>query len=105
MKAKPRPAPRHLGDRDKVKTAWDFKGSVFKDYKPDTDPIRRQCFEYDWKNCKLDGLIKNGTDKAELKTLLYKNYRGFREVYKHYSGVNPVAGLPAINTIDYTDMF
>ena len=41
MKAKPRPLPKHLGDRDKVKTAWDFKASVFRDYKPDTDPIRR----------------------------------------------------------------
>ena len=45
MMAKPRPGPKHLGGRDKLKTAWEFKSSVFRDYKPDTDPIRRQCFE------------------------------------------------------------
>jgi len=105
MMAKPRPSPKHLGGRDKLKTAWEFKTSVFRDYKADTDPIRRQCFEQDWKSCKLEGLIKNGDDKAQLKTLLYKNYKGFRETYKHYSGVNPIAGLPAISVIDYSDMF
>jgi len=47
-------------------------------------------------------LIKNGTDKSELKTLLYKNYRGFRECYKYFSGIDPVASLPAINTLNYT---
>lgn len=37
MLAKPRPAPKHLGDQGKRKEGWEFKLSCFKEYKPDNE--------------------------------------------------------------------
>jgi hypothetical protein len=48
MQCIPRPLPVFLAGREKLKTPWDFFKSVFKDYKPDTDAILNDCFEFDW---------------------------------------------------------
>jgi len=83
MKARPRSSPRNLGLRSRLKTAWDFKTSIFREYKPDTDATRIRCFEFDWNTCKLQSLIKSKQDLQEVRSLLYKNYKGIRELYKY----------------------
>jgi hypothetical protein len=35
MSCVPRPTPKNLLGREKLKTPWDFYKSVFKDYRPD----------------------------------------------------------------------
>ena len=44
----PRPEPKFIKGLERPKTPWDFKKSMFKDYKFDTKHILAECFEYDW---------------------------------------------------------
>ena len=57
--AKPRPSPLVIASRMNLKTPWDFYKSIFKTYKPDTDKIIDECFEYDWPNTKIEKIIKD----------------------------------------------
>ncbi len=43
----------------KKRPLWNFKQSQFKDWKLDTQELNLQCFEEDWKTCKIQKLIKD----------------------------------------------
>lgn len=74
MECVPRPAPKQVLRKDRVKTPWDFFKSVFKDYKPDNAMVLNNCFEFDWGNSKLEKIIKNPEDMLNTKEFLRKNY-------------------------------
>lgn len=59
MTCLPRPPPKTLKGREKVKTPWDFNKSVFKDYKADNALLLDQCFEFDWSCSKIEKVIKD----------------------------------------------
>ncbi len=76
MSCIPRPLPKNLTGREKLKTPWDFSKSVFKDYKADTVNRLDECFEFDWESSKIPRIIKN-----EEELLVCKEY--LRSVYKN----------------------
>jgi len=62
LRVRPRPSPKNLRGKAKVEGRdhiWEFRSSVFREYKQDTDKLRFKCFEFDWENSKLPNLIKN----------------------------------------------
>lgn len=72
----PRPPPKNLKGREKLKTPWDFFKSVFRDYKPDNEALLNDCFEFDWASSKIEKIIK-----GEEETMKVKSY--LRTVYKN----------------------
>jgi hypothetical protein len=72
----PRPEPKNLKGREKLKTPWDFNKSVFKDYKPDNVQLLEQCFEFDWECSKIPRVIKGDEEVDRCKEYL-------KTVYKH----------------------
>jgi hypothetical protein len=64
MACVPRPLPRNLKGREKLKTPWDFTKSVFKDYKADTLAKLDECFEFDWESSKIPRIIKGEEEVA-----------------------------------------
>ena len=107
MKCIPRPPPVNLKGREKLKTPWDFFRSVFRDYKPDTDSLLNDCFEFDWSCSKITKIIKDEEELKRCKEYLrthYKHMYGIlfityiyrREIYKFYSAVDPVGYICSI---------
>ena len=76
MKCIPRPLAKNLKGREKIKTPWDFFRSVFRDYKPDTQTLLDECFEFDWACSKLEKIIKGDEEISNCKQYL-------KSVYKH----------------------
>ena len=97
MKCYPRPPPVRLDGRDALKTPWDFYKSVFKTYKADNKKSMDECFEIDWPMTKLDKFIKNGYE--ETKDYIKSIYHYIREMYKYYSGLNPLGRLMAFSML------
>jgi len=76
MACVPRPLPKNLTGREKLKTPWDFSKSVFKDYKADNVNRLDECFEFDWECSKIPRIIKNEDELSACKEYLrgvYKN--------------------------------
>jgi hypothetical protein len=48
----------------KIKTPWDVKKSVFRDYIPDNEILLAKCFEFDWSNSKIHKIIKEEKEKT-----------------------------------------
>lgn len=63
MSCVPRPGPKGLGNRSKVRTPWDFSLSVFASYKPDNAKLLNNCFETDWARTKVDKIVKNEEER------------------------------------------
>ena len=104
MKVKPRPSPKDLGAREHLKTPWNFKNSVFRDYKPDNAALLNKCFEVDWENSKLPKfLAKDEHERETIKNLLRSNYALFRETYKYLSGIDPQKELFCIGVNVFSD--
>lgn len=59
----PRPPPKDLLNRNKLRTPWKYSLSVFRDYKTDNPKIYDQCFEFDWENCKIARLVKDDNER------------------------------------------
>ena len=76
MRCVPRPPPKEYKAREKIKTPWDFFKSVFRDYKPDTQAILDECFEFDWASSKIEKIVKGEEEIAKTKAFL-------KSVYKH----------------------
>lgn len=93
MNCEPRPGPKDLGNRSKVRTPWDFTLSVFASYKADTDKLLTDCFETDWARTKVDKIVKNESERAELKVYCRSIYKWFREVYKFVAGSDPMGDV------------
>ena len=68
------------------KVEWNIENSIFKDYRFLDDSLVVQCLDFDWKQSKLDMMIKSSEEKEALKSLLEKHYRSIIETFKYYSG-------------------
>lgn len=66
----PRPLPKKIKGLHRVKTPWDVKNSVFRDYIPDNELILTKCFEIDWGNSKISKIIKDEREKEQVKNYL-----------------------------------
>lgn len=75
MKCIPRPPPKNLLGREKLKTPWDFFKSVFRDYKPDNDILLDECFEFDWSCSKIEKIVKGEDEVAKVKEYLRSVYK------------------------------
>ena len=71
----PRPPPKNLKGREKIKTPWDFNKSVFKDYKADNADKLAECFEFDWSCSKIEKLIKSEEETQKCKEYLRGVYK------------------------------
>jgi hypothetical protein len=100
----PRPPPRELGGRTKLRTPWKYSLSVFKDYKSDTIKLLDQAFEQDWENSKIPRFVKDDNERMLLKKLLHQKYPKFRESYKQLSGVDPQINLTCIGSNTFSDV-
>jgi hypothetical protein len=75
MKCLPRPPPKNLKGREKIKTPWDFFKSVFRDYKPDTEALLLDCFEFDWSCSKIEKILKSEEEIQKVKAYLKSKYK------------------------------
>ena len=89
MNCVPRPSPKFLGNRIKIRTPWNFSLSVFRPYVPDNDALLLRCFELDWSRTKIERLIKDPEHLEKVKNLCRQNYKWFRESYKYTTAVDP----------------
>jgi NLR family CARD domain-containing protein 3 len=62
-----------------------------------------KCFELDWSRTKIARLIKDENERAQVKELLRKNYRWFRESYKYISGLDPQKDLFCVSLTEYSN--
>ena len=104
MNCVPRPGPKGLGNRNKVRTPWDFSLSVFSSYKPDTARLLNDCFEMDWNRTKVARIVKNDDEREDLKTYLRSIYKYFREMYKFTSGSDPMNDIFCIGVNVFSDL-
>lgn len=100
----PRPAPKGLNKLERLKTPWDFLKSIFKDYKPDTDVLLLNCFEFDWSNTKIEKLVKDESEIEITKEFLKSHYKCIRETYKYYAAVAPAGHVFSIGTNVFSDI-
>ncbi len=75
MTCVPRPAPKNLKGREKVKTPWDFNKSVFRDYKADNVSKLEECFEFDWSCSKIEKIVKVEEEIIKIKEYLRGVYK------------------------------
>lgn len=104
MKTIPRPPPKVWPTKARLKTPWDFFKSVFKDYKPDTESLRINCFHHDWSCSKIEKICTDPSDCESLKTLLQSKYKLLRETYKYYSAVAPAGLVTSIGSNVFSDI-
>lgn len=104
MHCVPRPGPKGLGKRSQVRTPWDFSLSVFAAYKPDTTKLLNDCFEKDWARTKVDRIVKDEEERERLKTYVRSIYKWFREVYKFFSGSDPMNDIFCIGVNVFSDL-
>lgn len=102
MEVLPRAPPKILKGQERVNTPWDFLNSVFAKYKPDTERILVDCFQFDWERVRIEKLLKNDEPTIfSVKQFLQLNYKYIREVYKIYSGESPQGRLPCIGATTF----
>ena len=104
MNCCPRPGPKGLGARNKLRTPWDFNLSCFASYKADTTRLLNQCFEQDWARTKVDRIVKNEEERDRFKTYFRSIYKWFREVYKFASGSDAMGDIFCIGTNVFSDL-
>ena len=104
MKCIPRPPPKFMIGKERIKTPWDFFKSVFRTYKPDEKKLLNSCFEFDWDNTKIRKVVKNGDDLVKVKRFLKEKYKNFRETYKYYSAVAPAGTIFSIGINTFSDI-
>jgi hypothetical protein len=104
MKCFPRPPPKNMANKIRLKTPWDFFKSVFSTYKPDDKKILNGCFEFDWDSTKIEKVVKNGDEFMEVKMYLKENYKYFRETYKYYAAISPAGMIFSIGTNTFSDI-
>ena len=104
MNAWPRPSPKFLGNRHKIRTPWNFNLSVLKPYRPDTESLLDSCFEIDWGRTKIGRLVKEEETFNQLKAICKKHYKFFRESYKYITALDPQKDLLCISNITFGDI-
>lgn len=105
MKCLPRPEPVSLAGREQLKTPWDFFKSIFKTYKPDTKKILEDSFDIDWAQTKCEKIIRGEGEAEKIKAYLKSLYKPIREVYKYYSGIQPMGRLTCMLPGTCIEMF
>jgi len=55
-----------------------------------------KCFDYDWKSGIFDRMIKQESERQEIKSFLRQNYKLIREAYKHLACAAPAGIIPSI---------
>lgn len=103
MTCHPRPSPKFLGDRNRLRTPWNFQLSVFKHFKTDSDKVINECFELDWSRTKIGRLIKDDNERTAVKEILRPYYRWFKDSYKWVASMDPQKDLFCISTAAYTE--
>lgn len=53
-------------------------------WKPDTDEVINNCFEFDWNHSRVHKVIKNEEQLEQTKQFFKERYRFLRNSYKHY---------------------
>ena len=104
MNCVPRPGPKGLGNRNKVRTPWDFSLSCFATYKPDIPSLLNNCFEKDWARTKVDRIVKNEEERDRLKAYIRSIYKWFREMYKFTAGSDPMNDIFCIGVNVFSDL-
>ena len=104
MKCIPRPLPKVWPTKDRLRTPWDFFKSVFKNYEPDTEVLRTNCFNFDWGCSKIEKVCIDATDLGILKEYLRENYKLLRETYKYYAAIAPAGLIPSIGSNVFSDI-
>ena len=63
----------------------------------ETSFLNDECFEEDWKRCKIPKLIKDAENLNKVKKFLKNIYgRGLRDCYKYYAGKEPICDIYCI---------
>ena len=57
---------KNLNKRNQKKK-WNFKNSIYKDWKKVTEEFVQNCFEFDWSNNKIYRIIKNTNDLQNVR--------------------------------------
>ena len=104
MNCVPRPGPKGLGNRNKVRTPWNFSLSCFAPYKPDSTRLLNDCFEMDWNRTKVLRIVKNDEEREKLKTYVRSVYKWFREMYKFTAGSDPMNDIFCIGLNVFSDL-
>jgi len=74
--------------------------SVFKDFRDDTKPFLRKCFEQDIEFSKIIRTVKNDIEQYEdIKDILFKHYMKLNNIFLYYQGVS---SFPTISMNDFT---
>jgi len=55
-----------------------------------------KCFDFDWKSGIFDRMIKQESERQEIKQFLRQNYLLIREAYKHLACAAPAGIIPSI---------
>lgn len=77
--------------------------SVFRDYREDTQPFLRKCFEEDFAFGKIPRCVKKGMEQEaeieKIKELLFEHYVRLCNIFDFYAGTS---AYPAISMNDFT---
>ena len=85
-------------------TAWTVAKSFFGKYKVDDDEIINKCFNFDWECSNLNKIIKDLTDRQNIKNFLRPRYKMIREAYKNLACIAPSGNIPSIGSESMTEM-
>ncbi len=61
--------------------------------KRDSESLLLKCVEEDWKNSKLDKIVKSEETKTKIKDYFQSIYYKFKEWYKQSASLNPVGSV------------
>lgn len=78
---------------------WAISKSCFRDYKADSKELLDQCFENDWEYIrhKVEYIIKDNDERAEVRRLLKENYAPILHAYKYQAGVDLQSNFTSIS--------
>lgn len=85
------------------KIPWSIPVSLFKDYRLDDDHLLNECFEFDWKHCKIPNMVKDPQDLENLKALLKANYQVIKESFKTLSAYSG-SEIPCIGSNAFIEL-
>ena len=105
LKVLPREVKK-LGGRDGLKSAWIFKTSAFRLYKPDSKELLEKCFLNDWSYIeqKIEYIIKDPGEREKVKMIFKTNYRYLRGAYKYTAGLDAVGNFVSIGANSFTSL-
>ena len=64
----------------------------------------KRSFEIDWKESKIERIIKNDMDQNGVKEFMRDLYPRLRETYKYLSGISPANGVPSIGQNVFSEL-